>query len=75
MSFTHGYMVPGLLAKGHLNQQDLNEQIREEAWTDAWEVSLNQAQDIVSDLKMERQIHNIVDAIAMIKIKETHDVE
>ena len=75
MSFTHGYMVPGLLAKGVVHLLDKEEQAREEAWTDAWEVTLNQAQDIVSDLQMERQIHNIVDAIAMIKIKETHDVE
>ena len=72
----HGYMPATSMKKGtNLDEQDLEEQIREEAWTDAWEVSLNQAQDIVSDLKMERQIHNIVDAIAMIKIKETHDVE
>ena len=75
MSLTHGYMVPGLLAKGVVHLLDKEEQVREEAWTDAWEVTLNQAQDIVSDLQMERQIHNIVDAIAMIKIKETHDVE
>jgi hypothetical protein len=68
-------MVPGLLAKGVVHLLDKEEQVREEAWTDAWEVTLNQAQDIVSDLQMERQIHNIVDAIAMIKIKETHDVE
>ena len=72
----HGYMPATSMKKGtNLDEQDLEEQIREEAWTDAWEVSLNQAQDIVSDLKMERQIHNIVDAIAMIKIKETHNVE
>ena len=75
MSLAHGYLVPGLGAKGNLDKQDDEEQIREEAYTDAWEVSLNQAQDIVSDLQMERQIHNIVDAIAMIKIKETHNVE
>ena len=72
----HGYMPATSMKKGtNLDEQDLEEQIREEAWTDAWEVTLNQAQDIVSDLQMERQIHNIVDAIAMIKIKETHDVE
>ena len=71
----HGYLVPGLLTKGNLDKQDEEEQIREEAWTDAWELSLNQAQDIVDDIHMKTQIQNIVDAIAMIKIKETHDVE
>ena len=75
MSLTHGYLVPGLLAKGVVHLLDKEEQAREEAWTDAWELSLNQAQDIVDDIHMKTQIQNIVDAIAMIKIKETHDVE
>ena len=75
MSFTHGYMVPGLLAKGHLNQQDLNEQIREEAYTDAWETSLRKAQDMVTNDENKKLIADIVDRIAWIIIKENNDVE
>ena len=72
----HGYMPATSMKKGtNLDEQDLEEQIREEAWTDTWEISLSQAQDIVDDIHMKIQIQNIVDAIAMIKIKETHDVE
>jgi hypothetical protein len=72
----HGYMPATSMKKGtNLDEQDLEEQIREEAWTDTWEISLSQAQDIVDDIHMKTQIQNIVDAIAMIKIKETHDVE
>ena len=75
MSFTHGYMVPGLLAKGHLNQQDLNEQIREEAYTDAWETSLSKAQDMISDSESKLDIARLVETIAWIIIKENNDVE
>ena len=72
----HGYMPATSMKKGtNLDEQDLEEQIREEAWTDAWEMSLDQAQDIVNDIHMKTQIQNIVDAIALAKIKETHNVE
>ena len=72
----HGYMPATSMKKGtNLDEQDLEEQIREEAWTDAWEMSLDQAQDIVNNIHMKTQIQNIVDAIALAKIKETHNVE
>ena len=72
----HGYMPATSMKKGtNLDEQDLEEQIREEAWTDAWEMSLDQAQDIVNNVHMKTQIQNIVDAIALAKIKETHNVE
>ena len=58
MSLTHGYLVPGILAKGHLDEQDLNEQIREEAYTDAWETSLSKAQDMVEHPENKKMIAN-----------------
>ena len=75
MSWTHGYLVPGILAKGHLDEQDLNEQIREEAYTDAWELSLSKAQDMVENPENKKMIADIVDRLAWIMIKENNDVE
>ena len=75
MSWTHGYLVPGILAKGHLDEQDLNEQIREEAYTDAWELSLSKAQDMVEHPDNKKMIADIVDRLAWIMIKENNDVE
>jgi hypothetical protein len=78
MSFAHEslyYLVPGISAKGHLDEQDLNEQIREEAYTDAWETSLSKAQDMVEHPENKKMIADIVDRIAWIIIKENNDVE
>ena len=75
MSMAHGYLVPGLWVKGNLDQQDLEEQIREEAYTDAWETTLSKAQDMVTNDENKKLIADIVDRIAWIIIKENNDVE
>ncbi len=78
MSFTHGYLVPEVLAKGHLGEQDLNEQIREEAYTDAWEMSLSDVQDMMvarHGFFMKRLIDNLVEKVAWAIIVENNDVE
>ena len=74
----HGYM-PATSMKNNrgtnLDEQDREEQIREEAWAEAWEISLDKAQDMVRDIHLERQIQNIVEVVAMTIMRENNDVE
>ena len=87
MSMTHGYLMPGMPdfldnqyvdpagVRGNLDEQDVEEQIREEAYTDAWETSLSTAQDMIHNSHMLNEIQGIVEAVAMEIIKGKHHVE
>ena len=66
---------PGRFAKGNLDEQDLEEQIREDAYFDAWETSLWKAQDMISDPDICLDIARVVETIAMTIIRENHDIE
>ena len=49
----------------NLDEQDLEEQFREEAYTEAWETSLSKAQGMMDyDCDMNRDIARIVEVIA-----------
>lgn len=64
---SHGYLPPTNMArKGtNLDEQDLEEQIREEAYTEAWETPLYKAQNMINlDCDMNRDIRKIVDVVA-----------
>lgn len=63
----HGYLPPtNMVRKGtDLDEQDLEEQMREEAYTDAWEMSLAKAQDMINfDCDMNLDIARIVEVVA-----------
>ena len=81
MSMAHGYLVPGVggtryrYTETGIDQEDIAEQIREEAYTDAWETTLSKAQYMVDHPDNKKMIADIVDRIAMIIIKENHNVE
>jgi archaellum biogenesis protein FlaJ (TadC family) len=72
----HGYMPATSMKKGtNLDEQDLEEQIREEAYTDAWEMSLSKAQDMTLNAENKKLIADIVDRIAWILMRENNDIE
>jgi hypothetical protein len=64
---SHGYLPPtNMVRKGtNLDEQDLEEQSREEAYTEAWEMSLAKVQDMINfDCDMNRDIQKIVEVVA-----------
>ena len=75
MSYTNDDVASWLGVKKNLDQQVIEEQIREEAYTDAWETSLSKAQDMTENPENKKLIADIVDRIAWIIIKENNDVE
>ena len=77
MSMAHGYLpATSMTTKGtNLDEQDVEEQIREEAYTDAWEMSLSKAQDMTLNAENKKLIADIVDRIAWIIMRENNDIE
>tara|TARA_B100000678_G_C18015997_1_gene424746 strand:- start:174 stop:383 length:210 start_codon:yes stop_codon:yes gene_type:complete len=62
-------------SKGNLDKQDLEEQIREEAYYDAWETSLSKAHDMITDPDISLDLSRAVEVIAMIIMRENNDIE
>ena len=72
----HGYMPATSMKKGtNLDEQDLEEQRREEAYSEAWETSLWKAQDMITDNDIGLDIARAVEVLAMIIMRENNDVE
>ena len=73
----HGYMpATSMIRKGtNLDEQDLEEQRREEAYSEAWETSLWKAQDMITDNDIGLDIARAVEVLAMIIMRENNDVE
>jgi len=72
----HGYMPATSMKKGtNLDEQDLEEQVREEAYYDAWETSLAKAHDMTLNAENKKLIADIVDRIAWIIMRENNDIE
>ena len=61
--------------KGNLDLQDLEEQIREDAYFDAWETSLAKAQDMITDSDIKLDLARIVETVATIIMRENYDIE
>ena len=74
---SHGYLPPtSMTMKGtNLDEQDLEEQIREEAYSEAWETSLWKAQDMIADPDISLDIVRVVETIATIIMRENNDIE
>ncbi len=74
----HGYM-PATSMKNNrgtnLDEQDLEEQRREEAYSEAWETSLWKAQDMITDNDMGLDIARAVEVLAMIIMRENNDIK
>jgi hypothetical protein len=74
----HGYM-PATSMKNNrgtnLDEQDLEEQRREEAYSEAWETSLWKAQDMITDNDIGLDIARAVEVLAMIIMRENNDIE
>ena len=67
MSWTHGYLVPGMLAKGYKpqpSQMDNYEQVKEEVISDVWEFSIAQAQDYASTPELKKSLQELVYSIS-----------
>ena len=77
MSLVHGYLPATSMAKRmtNLDEQDLEEQIREEAYYDAWETSLSKAHDMITDPDISLDLSRAVEVIAMIIMRENNDIE
>ena len=77
MSLIHGYLpATSMTRKGtNLDEQDLEEQIREEAYYDAWETSLSKAHDMITDPDISLDLSRAVEVIAMIIMRENNDIE
>mgnify|MGYP006214659291 CR=1 FL=1 len=75
---SHGYM-PATSMKNNrgtnLDEQDLEEQRREEAYSEAWETSLWKAQDMITDNDIGLDIARAVEVLAMIIMRENNDIE
>ena len=65
----NSYHPGDIIPKGNLDAQDLEEQIREDAYFDAWETSLWKAQDMISDPDIKLDIARVVETIAMTIIR------
>ncbi len=59
----------------NLDEQDLEEQRREEAYSEAWETSLWKAQDMITDNDIGLDIARAVEVLAMIIMRENNDLE
>ena len=77
MSMAHGYLpATSMTTKGtNLDEQDLEEQIREDAYYDAWETSLAKAHDMITDPDISLDLARAVEVIAMIIMRENNDIE
>ena len=74
---SHGYLPPtNMVRKGtDLDEQDLEEQMREEAYAEAWDTSLEEAQDMINlDCDMNRNIQKIVHVVAGLIMIENRNV-
>ena len=77
MSMTHGYLpATSMTTKGtNLDEQDVEEQVREEAYYDAWETTLAKAHDMITDPDISLDLARAVEVIAMIIMRENNDIE
>ena len=67
MSWTHGYLVPGMLGKEHTPQpsdEDRYDQVKEEVISDVWEFSIAQAQDYAQSEVMKKTLQELVYSIS-----------
>ena len=74
---SHGYLPPtNMVRKGtNLDEQDLEEQMREEAYTEAWEMPLAKAQDMINfDCDMNLDIARIVEVVAGLIMIENKNI-
>ena len=76
MSLVHGYLPATSMAKRmtNLDEQDLEEQIREDAYFDAWETSLAKAQDMITDPDIKLDLARIVETVATVIMRENYDI-
>ena len=77
MSLIHGYLpATSMTRKGtNLDEQDLEEQMREEAYTEAWEMPLHKAQDMINfDCDMNLDIARIVEVVAGLIMIENKNI-
>ena len=74
---THGYLpATSMTTKGtNLDEQDVEEQVREEAYYDAWETTLAKAHDMITDPDISLDLARAVEVIAMIIMRENNDIE
>ena len=76
MSLVHGYLPATSMAKRmtNLDEQDLEEQMREDAYFDAWETSLAKAQDMITDPDIKLDLARIVETVATVIMRENYDI-
>ena len=76
MSLVHGYLPATSMANRmtNLDEQDLEEQIREDAYFDAWETSLAKAQDMITDPDIKLDLARIVETVATVIMRENYDI-
>ena len=76
MSLIHGYLpASNMTKKGtNLDEQDLEEQMREDAYFDAWETSLAKAQDMITDPDIKLDLARIVETVATVIMRENYDI-
>ena len=59
----------------NLDEQDVEEQIREDAYYDAWETSLAKAHDMITDPDISLDLARAVEVIAVTIMRENNDIE
>ena len=76
MSLVHGYLPATSMSNRmtNLDEQDLEEQIREDAYFDAWETSLAKAQDMITDPDIKLDLARIVETVATVIMRENYDI-
>ena len=67
MSWTHGYLMPGMYSKEHKPQpseMDRYEEVKEEVISNVWEFSIAQAQDYTQSEVMKKTLQDLVYSIS-----------
>ena len=67
MSWTHGYLMPGMYGKERKPQpseMDRYDQVKEAVISDVWEFSIAQAQDYASTPELKKSLQELVYSIS-----------
>jgi len=64
MSWTHGYLMPGMYSKAQPDEMDDYDQIKEEVISNVWEFSIAQAQDYAQSEVMKKTLQELVYSIS-----------
>ena len=64
MSWTHGYLVPGMLGKSQPDEMDDYDKVKEEVISSVWDFSIAQAQDYAQSEVMKKTLQELVYSIS-----------